>query len=202
MRRASRKLCVMGEAHPRYHAGVFRRFLLGVCLSACELESPAKPPDLAHSPLRITETMGDLTTTSAGEAAPAASTSTVARVPPPRATADAPPVPAPAPIPERPGCRTTCTADSYSPIPRSDFQAVEAAIVPNMRELRACLDRVGAQGVRPVVHLRFTNDGRMSGYLYDVGGFESLNCVKLAYERPPRVVTSRGTTLRCEYRCD
>ena len=71
-----------------------------------------------------------------------------------------------------------------------------------MKELRSCLDSVGAQLVEPAVLLRFSPDGRLRHMRVDVGGFEHLGCIENIKSRPPRgVYTTRATMLRCEYRC-
>jgi hypothetical protein len=164
-----------------------------------------EPITLASSPLRITETMGwdvvsPKTVASGTDAAPApVATST----PPPTKVEGAPAVASarsPSASIESDGC-TVCKADSYSPLPAADERKIGAQITPYMKELRACLDRVGANLVRPVVHLRFTEQGVLLRHLVDVGGFESLECIKATAAMRPLASASRGTTLRCEYKC-
>ena len=71
-----------------------------------------------------------------------------------------------------------------------------------MKDLRECLDRVGAQLVVPAVLLRFSPDGQLRHMRVDVGGFEQMECIQQIRARMPRkVTTSRASLLRCEYRC-
>lgn len=79
---------------------------------------------------------------------------------------------------------------------------VAAGINATMKELRGCLDRVGAQLIEPAVLLRFAPDGQLRHVRVDVGGYEGLECIRQIRTRIPHTVwTSRASLLRCEYRC-
>ena len=94
-----------------------------------------------------------------------------------------------------------CRADSFSPIPAEEEPKAALAFTPMLRQLRACLDRVGGQLVNPIVLVRFTPDGDVTNVRIDTGGFEQLGCVRELAVVRPLVKLSRGTTLRCEYKC-
>ncbi len=112
------------------------------------------------------------------------------------------------PVPDGPGvgpaavCSTQCQAPASTSSSHGEQYRVAAGLNATMKDLRECLDRVGAQLVVPAVLLRFSPDGRLRHMRVDVGGFEQLECIQLIRSRPPRgVTTSRASLLRCEYRC-
>ncbi len=99
-------------------------------------------------------------------------------------------------------CTTECHPPASSSSSHEEQYRVAAGISPTMKELRDCLDRVGAQLVNPAVLLRFSPDGQLRHMRVDVGGYEQNECVQQIRSRPPRTVwTSRASLLRCEYRC-
>lgn len=120
----------------------------------------------------------------------------------------APPPPAPPRLPDGPPvagsavCTTECHPPASSSSSHDEQYRVAAGIGPTMKELRGCLDRVGAQLVEPAVLLRFAPDGQVRHMRVDVGGYEHLECIQQIRSRPARGVwTSRASLLRCEYRC-
>ncbi len=121
----------------------------------------------------------------------------------------APPPPPAAPrLPDGPPvagsavCTTECHPPASSSSSYDEQHRVAAGIDPTMKELRECLDRVGAQLVDPAVLLRFAPDGQLRHMRVDVGGYEHLECIQHIRARAPRGVwTSRASLLRCEYRC-
>jgi hypothetical protein len=99
-------------------------------------------------------------------------------------------------------CLTQCQPTAASVSSHDEQYRVAAGINATMKELRGCLDRVGAQLVDPAVLLRFSPDGQLRHMRIDVGGYEHLECIQTIKSRPPRSVwTSRASLLRCEYRC-
>ena len=99
-------------------------------------------------------------------------------------------------------CTTQCLPPAAAVSSHDEQHRVAAGITATMKELRDCLDRVGAQLVDPAVLLRFSPDGRLRHMRVDVGGYEQNECVQTIKSRPPRSVwTSRASLLRCEYRC-
>ncbi|MDB5215618.1 MAG: hypothetical protein JWO86_3545 [Myxococcaceae bacterium] len=120
----------------------------------------------------------------------------------------APPPPPPSKLPDGPPvagsavCTTECHPPASSTSSHDEQYRVSAGIGPTMKELRGCLDRVGAQLVEPAVLLRFAPDGQLRHMRVDVGGYEHLECIQQIRSRLPRGVwTSRASLLRCEYRC-
>ncbi len=114
----------------------------------------------------------------------------------------------PQPLPDSPPvgpgavCSTQCTVPKATSSSHDEQYRVAAGVNATMKELRECLDRVGAQLVVPAVLLRFSPDGQLRHMRVDVGGFEQLECIQQIRSRLPRkVTTSRASLLRCEYRC-
>ena len=75
------------------------------------------------------------------------------------------------------------------------------SVTPYLTELSRCLVRVGAEGIRPAILLRFTEAGTQSESRLDLGGYENLACVSDVRSHAPTYSVSRGTTVRCELRC-
>jgi hypothetical protein len=71
-----------------------------------------------------------------------------------------------------------------------------------MARLRDCMKRVGAERVKPALHLRYDDDGTLRTFRVDVGGYEDLECVREAQRDPPAMRASRGTTLKCDDHCN
>lgn len=118
------------------------------------------------------------------------------------------PTPVPAPLPDGPPvagsatCSTQCAPPASSSSSFDEQHRVAAGMNATMKELRECLDRVGAQLIEPAVLLRFSPDGQLRHMRVDVGGYEQLECIQTIRSRPPRSVsTTRASLLRCEYRC-
>jgi hypothetical protein len=119
-----------------------------------------------------------------------------------------PPPPPPPKLPDGPPvagsavCVTECHPPASSTSSHDEQYRVAGGINPTMKELRDCLDRVGAQLVNPAVLLRFSPDGQLRHMRVDVGGYEQNECIQQVRARQPRGVwTSRASLLRCEYRC-
>ena len=123
--------------------------------------------------------------------------------PPRPVTGPAPPrAPVVVAAPPRPGaCAATCKADSFSAFPPSEETGLATSVTPYLTELSRCLVRVGAEGIRPAILLRFTESGVQSESRLDLGGYEDLACAKDARAHAPVFAVSRGTTVRCELRC-
>jgi hypothetical protein len=99
-------------------------------------------------------------------------------------------------------CDVVCKADSYSGLPHADELALTKPVRPFLEEMGSCLASVGAENIHPAVFLRFSESGTsLLSVRADVGGFESLECVKSALHHVPAVTASRGTTVRCELGC-
>ena len=114
----------------------------------------------------------------------------------------APPLPDGPPVAGSATCITQCAAPASSSSTHDEQYRVAAGMNATMKELRECLDRVGAQLVEPAVLLRFAPDGQLRHMRVDVGGYEQLECIRQIRARIPRSVsTSRASLLRCEYRC-
>jgi hypothetical protein len=114
----------------------------------------------------------------------------------------APPLPDGPPVAGSATCSTQCHPPAASTSSHDEQYRVAAGMNATMKELRQCLDRVGAQLVDPAVLLRFSPDGSLRHMRVDVGGYEQLECIQNIRTRPPRsVFTTRASLLRCEYRC-
>jgi hypothetical protein len=117
------------------------------------------------------------------------------------------PAPPPAEVEQAPVggsavCTTQCHPPAASVSSHDEQYRVASGMNATMKELRDCLDRVGAQLVDPAVLLRFSPDGQLRHMRLDVGGYEQNECVRAVRTRAPRGVwTSRASLLRCEYRC-
>jgi hypothetical protein len=99
-------------------------------------------------------------------------------------------------------CTTQCSPPASTSSSHEEQYRVSAGVNPTMKELRECLDRVGAQLVVPAVLLRFGPEGQLRHMRVDVGGYEQLECIREVRARLPRSVwTTRASLLRCEYRC-
>jgi hypothetical protein len=114
----------------------------------------------------------------------------------------------PAPLPDGPPvagsatCSTQCAPPASSSSSHEEQHRVAAGMNATMKELRECLDRVGAQLVEPATLLRFGPDGQLRHMRIDVGGYEQLECIVQIRARIPRSVsTTRASVLRCAYRC-
>ena len=119
-----------------------------------------------------------------------------ARRPPP------PPEPEQAPVGGSAVCTTQCHPPAASASSHDEQYRVAQGMNATMKELRECLDRVGAQLVDPAVLLRFSPDGQLRHMRVDVGGYEQNECIRAVRTRPPRGVwATRASLLRCEYRC-
>jgi len=119
-----------------------------------------------------------------------------------------PPPPPPPKLPDGPPvagsavCVTECHPPASSTSSHDEEYRVASGINPTMKDLRDCLDRVGAQLVNPAVLLRFSPDGQLRHMRVDVGGYEQNECIQQVRARSVRSVwTSRASLLRCEYRC-
>lgn len=124
------------------------------------------------------------------------SSSKARKLPPPGPESD------PGPVGGSAVCTTECHAPAASSSSHDEQYRVASGMNATMKELRNCLDRVGAQLVDPAVLLRFAPDGQLRHMRVDVGGYEQTECVRAVRARPPRgVSTSRASLLRCEYRC-
>jgi hypothetical protein len=99
-------------------------------------------------------------------------------------------------------CTTQCLAPASSSSSHDEQHRVASGMNATMKELRDCLDRVGAQLIDPAVILRFSPDGQLHHMRVDVGGYEQNECIRAIRTRAPLGVwTARASLLRCEYRC-
>ncbi len=124
------------------------------------------------------------------------SSSKARKLPPPVAEID------PGPVGGSAVCTTQCQVPAASSSSHDEQYRVASGMNATMKQLRDCLDRVGAQLVDPAVLLRFSPDGQLRHIRVDVGGYEQTECVQAVRARTPRGVwTTRASLLRCEYRC-
>jgi hypothetical protein len=119
--------------------------------------------------------------------------------PPPPIVVVAPPPPEPEPVviapPPPPGeCVTTCRGEAPA-----DADGLALAMTPALKELRACLDRLSAEKIAPVVIVRFSDAGDEISARFDLGGYEDAECAKSV--RVPAYRASRAASARCELRC-
>jgi hypothetical protein len=174
--------------------------------------TPVTPPPLPtmskttilNSPLHFSETMehDPVEAAPAGGAEPAGGASGAGNA----GGAAAAPAPVVASsgseVDNAPGCVSTCSADATSPLPHVDELQIADRVRRVLGAARQCLQRVGGDKIRPAVLLRFTVAGAMTNVRFDLGGYEDLGCAKELPRQVPRLAASRGTTVRCELRCD
>lgn len=99
-------------------------------------------------------------------------------------------------------CKTTCTPDATSALPPEDLTRLAESFQPMLNEVRVCLDRISAQAIQPAVILRFDGQpGQLTQLKLDAGGYDDMTCVQDARSRPPRVMVTRSSSVRCAYRC-
>ncbi|HSO31107.1 MAG TPA: hypothetical protein VLT33_01290 [Labilithrix sp.] len=124
------------------------------------------------------------------------SSSKARHAPPPVAEID------PGPVGGSAVCTTQCHPPAAAVSSHDEQYRVSSGMNGTMKELRGCLDRVGAQLVEPAVLLRFSPDGQLRHMRVDVGGYEQNECILAVRARLPRGVrAARASLLRCEYRC-
>lgn len=104
----------------------------------------------------------------------------------------------------QPSCeapKTTCAGHSGYYAPADDLDRLTAVADPILRDVRACLDGVGAKHVGPALVIRWDSNGDPVDVTIDAPGYESLPCVKKAQAKLSTLENPRETAIRCEYGC-
>jgi hypothetical protein len=97
--------------------------------------------------------------------------------------------------------KTTCAGHSGYYASAEDVDRLTAVADPVLRDVRGCLDGVGAKQVTSVLLIRWDSDGKPVDVKIDVPGYESLACVQKAQKKLAVLQNPRETAIRCEYGC-
>jgi len=97
--------------------------------------------------------------------------------------------------------KTTCAGHSGYYAPAEDIDRLTAVADPVLRDVRTCLDGVGARHVASALVIRWDSDGKPVDVKIDVPGYESLPCVRKAQAKISALQNPRETAIRCEYGC-
>lgn len=97
--------------------------------------------------------------------------------------------------------RTTCAGHSGYYASSDDLTRVAAVADPILRDLRRCLDGVGARQVTPALVMRWDAEGSPVEVKIDAPGYESLPCVTKAESKLSVLQNPHETSMRCEYGC-
>ena len=97
--------------------------------------------------------------------------------------------------------KTTCAGHSGYYAPAEDIDRLTAVADPILRDVRTCLDGVGAKHVASALVIRWDPDGKPVDVKIDVPGYESLPCVQKAQTKISTLQNPRETAIRCEYGC-
>jgi hypothetical protein len=97
--------------------------------------------------------------------------------------------------------KTTCSGHSGYYAPSEDIDRLTAVADPILRDVRTCLDGVGAKHVASALVIRWDSDGKPVDVKIDVPGYESLPCVQKAHAKISALQNPRETAIRCEYGC-
>jgi hypothetical protein len=97
--------------------------------------------------------------------------------------------------------KTTCSGHSGYYAPSEDIDRLTAVADPILRDVRTCLDGVGARHVASALVIRWDSDGKPVDVKIDVPGYESLPCVQKAHAKISTLQNPRETAIRCEFGC-
>ncbi|MBX3208538.1 MAG: hypothetical protein KF764_26130 [Labilithrix sp.] len=97
--------------------------------------------------------------------------------------------------------KTTCAGHSGYYAPTEDIDRLTAVADPILRDVRTCLDGVGAKHVASVLVIRWDSDGNPVDVKIDVPGYEGLPCVQKAQAKIATLQNPRETAIRCEFGC-
>jgi hypothetical protein len=97
--------------------------------------------------------------------------------------------------------KTTCAGHSGYYAASDDLDRLTAVSDPILREVRTCLDGIGAKHVASVLVIRWDSDGKPVDVRIDVPGYESLPCVQKAQSKLATLQNPRETAIRCEFGC-
>lgn len=97
--------------------------------------------------------------------------------------------------------KTTCSGHSGYYAPSEDIDRLTAVADPILRDVRTCLDGVGAKHVPSALVIRWDSEGKPVDVRIDVPGYESLPCVQKAQAKISTLQNPRETAIRCEFGC-
>lgn len=97
--------------------------------------------------------------------------------------------------------KTRCSGHSGYYAATEDIDRLTAVADPILRDVRACLDRVGATEVASVLLIRWDSEGKPVDVKIDVPGYEGLPCVQSAQSKISTLENPRETSIRCELGC-
>lgn len=97
--------------------------------------------------------------------------------------------------------KTTCAGHAGYYAPTEDIDRLTAVADPILRDVRACLDGVGAKHVASALLIRWDSEGEPVDVKIDVPGYEGLPCVQKAQSKIATLQNPRETSIRCELGC-
>ncbi len=97
--------------------------------------------------------------------------------------------------------KTTCSGHSGYYAPSDDIDRLTAVADPILRDVRTCLDGVGAKHVASALVIRWDSEGKPVDVRIDVPGYEGLPCVQKAHAKLSTLQNPRETAIRCEFGC-
>ncbi|MBX3201547.1 MAG: hypothetical protein KF894_25650 [Labilithrix sp.] len=97
--------------------------------------------------------------------------------------------------------KTRCSGHAGYYAPAEDIDRLTAVADPILRDVRTCLDGVGAKGVASVLLIRWDSEGKPVEVKIDVPGYEGLPCVQSAQSKISTLENPRETSIRCELGC-
>lgn len=97
--------------------------------------------------------------------------------------------------------KTRCAGHSGYYAAAEDIDRLTAVADPILRDVRTCLDAVGAKHVPSALVIRWDSEGKPVDVRIDVPGYESLPCVQKAQAKISTLQNPRETAIRCEYGC-
>ncbi len=97
--------------------------------------------------------------------------------------------------------KTSCEgADGYY-ASHEDREALEKATDPILKELRTCLDGVGAKNLDATIVVRFDSEGKPQTTTVEAPGYESQLCVARIVAKLSNLKNPRETKVRCSFGC-
>ncbi len=97
--------------------------------------------------------------------------------------------------------KTTCAGHAGYYASSDDLDRLTAVADPLLRDVRTCLDGMGAKGVASVLLMRWDSDGQPVEVKLDVPGYEGLPCVQKAQAKLSKLQNPHETSIRCEFGC-
>jgi len=107
-------------------------------------------------------------------------------------------------VAQQPACpapKTFCEGEGGYYASFEDREALAASLDPILKELRTCLDSLGAKNLDPTVVIRFDSDGKAATTTVEAPGHESQLCVARVMAKLAKLTNPRETKVRCSFGC-